>query len=328
MSNTLLDALRIRLLARRNAPRTIDTYIALAGEFLDGLDTDSPTRADIERFLARPRSDGQRRAPSSLNQALSALKVLSNVAVTGGVWRDDPTKDMVMLKDPPKEPNFLGREELAVMFRTAASLPTPVDRARDLALLAVLTTTGLRVHEVQALDVTQLDELRSSLLNVLGKGGTRHHIALPPSALLLLHDWLRLRATLSREDDPGMFVANTGRRWSIRTLQRHVNALAERAGITRRVAPHALRHTVGTLGVSLGIDVLSLSAVLRHGDLSSTKRYVHLATERKRAAAHLLDTLIPAEVLPIADISQGGDIHNSKGLDQYEHLDDNVGKVA
>lgn len=328
MSNTLIAALQTRLLARRNAPRTIDTYLTLASEFLDGLGPEPPTRADVERFLARPRTDGQQRAPSSLNQALSALRVLANVAVTSGVWEQDPTAGIAMLKDPPKEPNFVGREELTLMFRAAASMSAPVSRARDLALLAVLTTTGLRVHEVEALDVTQVDDLRSSLLNVLGKGGTRHHIALPPSARLLLHDWLGHRAQLAREDDRGIFVSNTGRRWTIRTLQRHVNALAERAGLTRRVAPHALRHTVGTLGLSLGIDVLSLSAVLRHGDLSSTKRYVHLATERKRAAAHLLDTLIPAEVLPSAEISEARVIHNNEGLDQYGDLGDNVGKVA
>lgn len=328
MNHTLLDALRVRLLARRNAVRTIDTYLALAGEFLDGRGREPPTRADVERFLARPKVKGGTRAASSFNQALSALRVLGSVAVSGGVWPSDPTADIPMLKDPPKDPNFLDRDELTAMFRAAAATTAPPARARELALLAVLTTTGLRVSEVQALSTDQLEYARSRLTNVVGKGATKHHIALPPSALVLVHDWLGHRALLAPSSERGLFVSDIGRRWSVRTLQRHVNALAVRAGIGRRVAPHALRHTVGTLGLALGIDLASLSDVLRHGDLDTTKRYVHLATERKRAAAELLDALIPLDVLPVRTSAQASDVRDAPGLDTQAHLGDNVGKVA
>lgn len=328
MKHTLLDALRVRLLARRSAARTVTTYLALAGEFLSDLGPEPPRRMHVELFLARPRIDGGVRAASSFNQALSALRVLGNVAVTEAIWPVDPTAGISMLKVPRKEPNFLDRIELTQMFRAAASLPTPHERARELALLAVFATTGLRVSELQALNVDQVEYSRGRLLDVLGKGSTKYHVALPTSALILMQEWLGYREQLAAAGERGLFVGDAGRRWSIRTLQRHVNALAVRAEFTRRVGPHALRHSVGTLGLAIGIDLASLSDVLRHADITTTKRYIHLATERRRMAAARLDTLIPPEALPLGSSAQASVIEDATGLDSEYHFDDARRDVA
>lgn len=328
MQHPLLDALRVHLVARRKAARTIATYLELSEAFLRLLGETPPTPADVESFLARPRLVGGRRAASSINQALSALRALARVGVAGGTWTHDPTADIAMLREPTKEPTFLSREELSAVFRAAARTDDPSARARDLALIAVLATTGLRVHEVVALDIQQLERTSGTLLDVRGKGETRHHVAVAASTVALLDDWLGHREHLDRVDERALFVSNAGTRWSIRTVQRHVSALGERAGLAKRIAPHALRHTVGTLGLALGIDILTLADVMRHSDLATTRRYVHLGTERKRRAADILDRLVPPEVLPLTDKSQAGDVLHLSTVDTKGDLDDNVSKAA
>lgn len=328
MQPPLLDALRVHLLARRKAARTITTYLDLAQSFLRLLGETPPIPSDVESFLARPRLAGGRRAASSINQALSAVRALARVAVADGTWPRDPTADIAMLREPTKEPTFLSRDELSAVFRAAARNDNLSARARDLALLAVLATTGLRVHEVVALDIQQLERASGTLLDVRGKGETRHHVAVAASTVALLDDWLRHRERVARVDERALFVSNAGTRWSIRTVQRHVSALGERAGLAKRIAPHALRHTLGTQALAMGVDILTLADIMRHSDLATTRRYVHLGTERKRRAADTLDRLVPSEVLPRTETSQAGDVFHLSTVDTKGDLDDNVSKAA
>ncbi len=191
-----------------------------------------------------------------------------------------------------------------------------------LAMLALLSQGGLRVHELVALDVRQVDAPSATLVGVAGKGGTIVDVPLNSETLALLADWLGERASVASEREPALFVSSRGRRMSIRSVQRRVENLRVAVGTAKHVTPHTFRHTAATLALTLGCDLATVGDMLRHADLNTTRRYVHLVDERRREAVRRLGGLIPRDVLPIESAGDASIAPEHGGLDAQYPLDD------
>jgi integrase/recombinase XerC len=194
-----------------------------------------------------------------------------------------------------------------------------------LAMLALLSQGGLRVHELVALDVRQVDTPSATLLGVAGKGGTIVDVPLNPETLALLADWLGERASVAGVREPALFVSSRGSRISIRSVQRRIENLRVAVGTAKHVTPHTFRHTAATLALTLGCDLATVGDMLRHADLNTTRRYVHLVDERRREAVRRLGGLIPRDVLPIkstGDASIAPEQPEHGGLDAQYPLED------
>ena len=279
------------------APRTIATYSRIAGAFLRFLASSAPSRTAVEKFLARPREDGLPRAITTRNQELASLRALAAFARRSGIWNSDPTEDVPVLREPKRNPTVLNRAELHRLFEVTAQTQDPVVRARGLAIVALLSQAGLRVHELVALDVDQVDIVSRTLLTVHGKGGTISDIPLNEETVALLTTWHDHRIERYGEKSSALFLSCRGSRLAVRSVERLFERLRKRLVTKKRITPHTLRHSAATLCLLLGADISTVGDLLRHANLNTTRRYLHLVDQRARDAVQRLGSTVPKSVL-------------------------------
>ena len=147
---------------------------------------------------------------------------------------------------------------------------------RNLAIIALMARAGLRVGEVVNLnlDDVEIHERSGWVLIRWGKGPKERKVPLSKEARKALRDYLEVRPSW-RTETPALFITKTGRRMNPRDVQRMVEEAARRAGLTKRVTPHTLRHSFATRFLQRGGDLATLQALLGHANLSTTARYLH-----------------------------------------------------
>lgn len=299
MPSDALDRFLAQLRSKRS-PRTVKTYGAVVASFQAFLATPDgrPSVDDIEAFLARR---DRKPSVSMRNVELAALRAFGDFAVRHLRWRRNPAKEVPFERVPDTSPVVLDKGELRQLFLTAGDLAEP-RRSRALAIVAVLSQVGLRVHEMVALDVWQVDLTTSTLLSVKGKGDTRHNLPLNVPARALLRTWLQRRESLVEPAERALIVSQRGRRLSIRSVERELQELRELMGTRKQVSPHSLRHTAGTQALMEGSDLATVAELLRHVRLETTRKYLHFVDTRRRDAVAKLSSGVPIEVLPAGNV--------------------------
>lgn len=298
----ILDAFIQNLRGTKSA-RTTSAYEHTACKLLDYLGDPRrcPTRAEVEQFLARPLLSGEPRAATTYNHELAGVRALARAMTESGEWPSDPCRGIRPRKESRKDPAFLTDGELGRLFEAASADADPISRARNLAIVALLSQLGLRVHEVSALNVSQVDERSDTLLAVHGKGDTKINMPMSREVTAFVLDWIRVRPSWAASTEPGIFVSKkTQTRMSVRSVERLIDNLWSRCNSPKRITPHSLRHTTCTLLVWLGVDISSVGDLARHSSLDTTRRYVGLVGERRRMAVNSLAVTIPRSVLPSA----------------------------
>jgi site-specific recombinase XerC len=202
----LLPAFLLHLKSQNRSARTMTTYEAILVLFSDATTARTPSRIDVEAFLARPCLGGRHRAPATRNLDLAALRAFAKLAVRELGWTTNPTDGIPFVRDAARDPAVLTAPELRRLFSIAAEASRPGERSRNLALLAVLGQLGLRVHELVHLDVEQLDFASATLVGVRGKGGTVHDLPLNTPTVAFLTRWLAERGSIALADEPALFV--------------------------------------------------------------------------------------------------------------------------
>lgn len=293
-----LECALINYLQATRSARTSDAYAKIARRFLLFVGERAPNRRAIERFLAHPLGNGARPAPQTRNQVLAGIRALARCAVQSGVWASDPTHGIPFLREPSRDPAVLSISEVHRLFRALDEVSPPVLRARDRAILALLFTVGLRVHELVGLDVDQVDAASATLVAVRGKGGTVHDLPIEPGTLALVQRWVEQRSAIAKRREAALFVSRRGTRLSIRSVERLFERMRAATGTRKKVTPHTARHSAATLAIMAGGDVSAVGELLRHADLNTTRRYLHLVDTRRRQVVTLLSAAIPPELTP------------------------------
>ena len=195
---------------------------------------------------------GRRRSPATMPGYLA--------------WRAPRNKGMDYPPDPPRA------EEIVLVMRQAGQ-----DRhgLRVRALIAVLWRGGLRISEALALNETDIDERRGSLLIRHGKGDKRREAGMDQFGFEQLAAWLAHRVLLP----PGSLLcvidgATRGRRWSATAARAELRQLAVDAGVRRRFALHQLRHAHAVELAREGVAINIIQRQLGHTDLGTTSTYL------------------------------------------------------
>jgi integrase/recombinase XerC len=153
---------------------------------------------------------------------------------------------------------------------------------RDRAVLEFLYATGLRVGELAALDLEDV-EVSTSLVRVLGKGRKERIVPFGKAARETLRRWIAASAPLRRRSGDGdaeaLFLNLRGGRLTDRSVRRILDRRLREAAIVARVSPHALRHTFATHMLGSGADLRAIQELLGHASLSTTQRYTHVSVE-------------------------------------------------
>jgi site-specific recombinase XerD len=185
-----------------------------------------------------------------------------------------------------KQVTFLNDEELARLFAQADT--TTVSGLRDRAILELLFSSGLRVSELVGLDRDHINLKRREFM-VRGKGQKDRPIFISSDAASCIEQYLAKREDNTRP----LFIRYSGtkqvdrsgnfHRLTARSIQRLVASYALRAGITKHVSPHTLRHSFATDLLMNGADLRSVQAMLGHSNISTTQIYTHVTDPHLKA---------------------------------------------
>jgi len=241
-----------------------------------GRSPDTATAEDLRRYQLHLTESGIR--PPSVNGAVSALRFFFSTTLD----RPDVTKLLTFVAEPRKIPVVLSPEEVT-RFLDAA--PGPKYKAAFSAAYGA----GLRVSEVVALKVSDVDSERMLLRIEQGKGRKDRFAMLSPQLLALLRDWWRI-ARPQVWLFPGRDRINP---LTTRQFNRAVHAAAHMAEIAKRVTPHTLRHSFATHLLEQNIDIRVIQVLLGHAKLETTSLYTRVATNTIRTVMSPLDRLTP-----------------------------------
>jgi len=225
----------------------------------------------------------QRRAGwSQYNVARCALRFLYDTTL----GRVGLVEKLAWAKPPRRLPTVLSVDEVRRMLKVAASCP------RDKALLMTMYGAGLRISETLALKAQDIDTPRMLIHVRLGKGSKDRMVKLSAPLLTALRDAWRARPKHKTPTDR-LFPCNANPAMPMNrgTAYRVVTRAAKRAGITKRVGPHTLRHSYATHLLEAGTDLHTIQLLLGHANFKTTTLYLHLSQAAIGAAASPLDLL-------------------------------------
>jgi len=225
---------------------------------------------DIRAFLALMRNSGYRKA--TVARKLATLRSFYKYLVRSGAIDASPVTAIRTPRQDKRLPRCMDIEEIEALL-SAPDVATPLG-ARDRAILETIYSAGLRVSELVALNIEDLDEF-SEAIRVRGKGRKERLAPLGAPALSALRRYLRMRESPGRGP---LFVNRDGGRLTGRSIRRRLDRYLQVAGIAGRVSPHTLRHSFATHMLNAGADLRSVQEMLGHASLSTTQIYTHLTT--------------------------------------------------
>lgn len=231
-------------------------------------------RAKGDRRLNR-----ERLSASSLETHLAALRIFFTALLEQEIISYNPAR----LISPPKRGDRLPKVVEAELLKQI--LDRPPENAlekRDLAILELLYSSGLRLAEIASLNLSHLD-LNEQLVRVIdGKGGKDRLVPVGQVALSAIKEWLSIRqewlsaATVLDQDSEALFISQKGGRLSDRQISRRVKRYAEQSGVNINLHPHLLRHSMATHVLESSQDIRLVQELLGHADISTTQVYTHL----------------------------------------------------
>ncbi|OUI93924.1 tyrosine-type recombinase/integrase [Acetobacter persici] len=274
----LIDDMTMRGFSRE----TQRNYIRDVGRFAThlGRSPHTATAEEVRQFQIEQHEAGL--PIPTMNSIVSALRFFFTYTLD----RPDLARKLVRTRHPRNLPVVLSRDEVARLLNATTCLKHQV-------ALSVAYGAGLRVAEVAALKVSDIDSARMLLRVERGKGGRYRNAMLPAGLLTLLREWWKLGRQQGVMHPQGWLFPgqNAMRPICTRQLHRVVVTAAHAASISKRVGPHTLRHSFATHLLEDGVDIRVIQALLGHARLDSTALYTRVATRTVRAVISPLDTL-------------------------------------
>jgi site-specific recombinase XerD len=268
-----IDDMRLRNLS----PKTIEVYVHAVAKFAKHFGQSPAELGPQQVRKYQLHLIDQQVSWSQFNQAVCALRFLYNVTLK----RPHVIEHLPFAKRPRTLPSVLTREEVTRFL--AAALP-----GRDRALLETAYACGLRLRELLGLRVADVDSARMVLHVRQGKGKKDRLVPVSPQVLEVLRGYWR-----EHHSTTWLFVGlKPDAALTDGTVQRICRRTAQRAGLSKRIHPHTLRHSFATHLLEAGVDLLSVQAILGHSHFNTTAKYLHISQRRLQDLPRILDGLI------------------------------------
>ncbi|MBT0664462.1 site-specific tyrosine recombinase XerD [Geobacter pelophilus] len=263
---------------------TLEAYSHDIGGYIDflaignGINEPADIRPQqVSGFLAQLKSSGL--APRSRARVLSAVRMFHKFLMIEGYAKVNPAALIEAPKTLRLLPEVLSMREVEALL--AAPKTDSVIDLRDRAMLELLYATGLRVSELVALKLQNLN-LQAGYLMTMGKGSKERVVPMGDSARKSIELYFAsCRTSLaSSSDSQYLFITRLGGRMSRQAFWNLIKKRAIEAGIHKSISPHTLRHSFATHLLENGADLRSVQLMLGHADLSTTQIYTHITRER------------------------------------------------
>src|SRR6201998_730689 len=301
MTDKAISPLRRRLIEdmmiRRLSPKTHYQYIRHVKKFADflGRSADKATVEDVHRYQLWLASIGT--SVGTANVSATALRFFFKVTLK----RHDLAEELISTREPRRLPVVLSPAEVGRLLAAATNI-------KHRAILSLAYATGLRASEVVSLKLTDIDRDRMLIRVEQGKGKKDRYVILSPNLLEILREWWRAarKKGWMSPAQSWLFPVSRGRHTSARQLHRIVRLAAGRAGITKRVGVHTLRHSFATHLLEQKTDIRIIQVLLGHKKLDTTAMYTRVAISAIGEVTSPLDLLLKMPGCRPAGVTAGG----------------------
>lgn len=226
--------------------------------------------SQVRAFVAMVHRRGA--AGRSIQRCLSAARTFYRYLLREGAVSRNPFAGIPAPRAKKTLPKTLTAEQASHLVAISGDDALAV---RDRALLELLYSSGLRVGEVVALDLTHLD-LKAGMVRVSGKGAKTRVLPVGRQARQALSRWLAVRSQLVCREEMALFTSRDGGRLGARAVQLRVRRWARHQGLGVPVHPHMLRHSFASHLLESSGDLRAVQELLGHADISTTQIYTHL----------------------------------------------------
>ena len=267
---------------RHASANTLSSYLRDVRQFLaylQSVGTRSVLQAaasDIEEYMRW--MTGRGKSAATVTRSVASLKSYYHYLVLEGRLKKNPVQDVTPLKVKRHLPQILTGKEVELFLEQ----PQCVDAKgyRDHAMLELLYATGIRVSELIALNVSDLN-LSAGIIHCAGKSKERV-IPLYPAAIKALRDYVEeIRPSMiAAPDETALFVNMNGERMSRQGFWKIIKYYQQKAQIDKDITPHTLRHSFAAHLLENGADLRSIQEMLGHADISSTQIYANLISQK------------------------------------------------
>ena len=274
----ILNNFYLYLKGKRYSKSTIDTYTFFMADFVN-FHSKTPleelTNRDVELFIEKVFIE-RKYSVSTQRQFISALKIFIVF------YPQTKINDLVLArpKKSRKLPNVLSSEEVIKIIQVTKNL-------KHRAILVLLYSSGLRISEVTHLLLRNIDINRRQLKIEHGKGRKDRYVSLATTFLPLLQNYLVTYA-------PNLFFVEgiEGKKYSESSIRKFLHKSVEKAGITKKVTPHTLRHSYATHLLENGVGLRHIQELLGHSKPETTMIYTHVAKKDLLEVQSPLDTIL------------------------------------
>lgn len=225
----------------------------------------------IRNYLAFLLKNGK--SKRTIARKLSSLKSFFNYLVKSGLLSVSPADMIPFPKLEKSIPKFLTIDDL---FHLLDSIQARTwQEKRNLAMFETFYSTGMRVSEIEGLNMDDID-FKDQMIKVLGKGSKERMVPVGKRALDAIREY---RMSLQKHAEP-VFVNKNHTRLGSRSIRRILDKIVQSCGLLIPVSPHTLRHSFATHMLDSGADLRGIQEILGHSSLSTTQVYTHVSMDR------------------------------------------------
>jgi len=226
---------------------------------------------NIRQFISQLHRQGL--AGRSIQRALSAVRSFYRFLIREGLTENNPALAVQAPKTEKRLPSTLDVDQMKSLLEHTNQ--DTFIACRDRAIMELFYSSGLRLAELAALNLRDMD-FADSLVYVTGKGNKSRVVPVGNQAVTSLKNWLTKRDELGFINQTAIFITQQGRRLGVRSIQKRLSYWGKKQGISDQVHPHRLRHAFASHMLEASGDLRAVQELLGHADISTTQIYTHV----------------------------------------------------
>lgn len=244
--------------------------------FIKELPIEEIDRKTIRSFLSHLHAE--KKSKRTIARKLSSLRSLFKFLHSRKLTATNPTDELESPKLDKKIPVSVSYEQVTHLFNQPDT--TTLLGFRDRAIMELFYSSGIRLSELATLEKGEID-FHNLLIKVQGKGRKERIVPITKNAATWLENYLNHP---EREPSPSLFLNRFGTKLTPRSIDRKFQVYLVASGLSSRITPHTIRHTIATHWLENGMDLKTIQEILGHASLSTTTIYTQVSTKLKKSA--------------------------------------------
>lgn len=264
------------VVVKRCSEHTIRGYRLDLTFFVSFIGQAEVTKRSVRRYLAHLHE--KKASPRTILRRLSALRSFYKHAIREKWFPENPLTDIESPKKEKRLPVSITYSQVLHLFNQP-NIETLLG-LRDRAIMELFYSSGLRLSELAGLNRRDFDP-KNLVLNIYGKGKKQRQTPMTETAVGWILRYLD-HPHRFQEDPQAIFLNKYGKRLTVRSIDRNFSGYLKASGLSEKITPHTIRHTIATHWLENGMDLKTIQMLLGHTSLATTTIYTHVSPKLKR----------------------------------------------